>query len=151
MNKFIAVCKQILYWVIQLTWGSLLTLPGLFIASFLLVFKHTKTICHKNGYSIIVEVGGNWGGLNLGAISFCGRYYNTNAMFFEHTRRHEFGHSIQNMLFGPFQMFFVSIPSCIRYWYFRLTPKKVHPPYDSIWFEGTATQWGTDWISRIEG
>lgn len=64
--------KQIVYWALQLTWGALLTVPGLLVALFAIAFLKAKV--HRNGYSFIVEFGGDWGGLNLGAVSFCGGY-----------------------------------------------------------------------------
>lgn len=136
---------QIGYWALQLTWGILLTLPGLLGAW--LIPSCLKTV-KRNGWSFVVKVGGNWGGLNLGAVSFMGE---GDEAWSEHTRRHEFGHSLQNILFGPFQIFLVAIPSAVRYWYRRSFPEKVKTAYDDIWFEGTATKWGTKAIDRIEG
>lgn len=147
-----------LYWLVQLTWGALLTIPGILVSLFCIIFLHGKA--HKNGFSYIVEVGGNWGGINLGAVSLCGGYASKdskcyNLKWFEHTRRHEFGHSIQTLIFGPFQLFVVSIPSAIRYWYDVLDTKHIEERtsplwYDSIWFEGTATRWGTKAVEWIE-
>lgn len=33
-----------------------------------------KIKTHINGCSLITEVGGNWGGLELGAVALCGNY-----------------------------------------------------------------------------
>lgn len=62
---------------------------------------------------------------------------------------HEYGHSIQVMIWGPLWLFVVAIPSVIRFWYREwyykhkyFTTRKSLPPYDSIWFEGQATRWG---------
>ena len=49
--------KKFLYWLGQLTWGLPLTLLGLIVTSFCILFLHGKV--HKNGWSYIVEVGGN--------------------------------------------------------------------------------------------
>lgn len=146
------VIKGILYWLVQLTWGALGTIPGLIITGIVILCGGTP---HRNGYSYIVEIGGNWGGLELGAVALCGRYSEEEPEWFEHTRRHEFGHSVQQLIFGPFQLFIVWIPSVIRYWYGELNREKnplIRRPewYDSIWFEGTATRWGTKWVDYIE-
>lgn len=140
--------NKALYWLIQCTWGGLMTLIGLVAAAFTICFLHGKA--HKNGYSFIVEIGGNWGGVNLGAISLCGSYSQEDGPcydphWFEHTRRHEFGHSIQNMIMGPLFPFIVAIPSACRYHYqnYRTSKGLPNADYDSIWFEGTATKWGT--------
>ena len=77
-----------------------------------------------------------------------------NPKWFEHTRRHEFGHSLQNLIFGPFTLFVVGIPSACRYWYQRIMQNKgkKFPAdwYDSIWFEGGATKTGTKFIDWLE-
>lgn len=131
-----------------------MTIAGLFTTLFILLFMRKKATFHKNGYSFIIEIGGNWGGVNLGAISLCGSYSKTNPYWYEHTRKHEFGHSIQNIIFGPFQLFLVAIPSVIRYWYKIIMQKKGkifdNNWYDSCWIEGTATRWGTKAIEKIE-
>ena len=138
MKKFLGV----LYWIGQLTWGVLMTISGLLVIAFCVIFLKAKV--HKNGWSLIVEVGGNWGGLELGAVALCGGYTTTcpDENWFQHTRRHEFGHSLQNLIFGPFMLFVVSIPSAIRYHYQNWRTKKGLPnkEYDAVWFEGTATK-----------
>lgn len=143
------------YWIGQLTWGLLMTFPGLLTALFILIFRRKRATFYRNGYSFIIEIGGNWGGLELGAISLCGNYSKTNPYWFDHTRKHEFGHSLQNLIFGPFQLFVIGIPSAIRYWYQRIMQKKgkYFAPtwYDSWWGEGTATRWGTKAVDKIEG
>lgn len=143
----------ILYWLVELTWGALLTIPGLLVSLFCIIFLHGKA--HRNGFSYIVEVGGNWGGLNLGAVSLCGSYSKDDADFYFFVRTHEFGHSVQTLIFGPFQVFVVSIPSMIRYWYdvYCSNHEKYLDEewYYSIWFEHTASTWGTklvDWIEK---
>lgn len=125
-----------------------MSLIGLIAAFISIVFLNGKI--HKNGFTIIIEVGGNWGGINLGCVSLCGGYTTKciDLDWFEHTRRHEFGHSLQNIIFGPLFPFLVAIPSVIRYWYFTL--KNPEKDYDSIWFEKTATNWGTKAINSLE-
>lgn len=152
MKKSKRILLGILYWVVELTWGSLLTIPGLLVAWFVLMFVPNRRV-HKNGFSFIIEVGGNWGGLELGAVALCGHYYIENNYWFNHTRCHEFGHSIQQLIFGPLQLFIVSIPSAVRYWYQRIRDSKGLPnkEYDNIWFEYTASKWGTNAINKIEG
>lgn len=142
----------ILWWIWQLTWGGLMTIPGLIVTGFCIVLLKGKP--HKNGFSYIVEIGNDWGGLELGAVALCGRYSESSPYWFEHTRKHEFGHAIQQLIFGPFQIFVVWIPSAIRYWYQRIAVSrgKIFSPdwYDSIWFEKTATKWGSAWVEKIE-
>ena len=144
--------KVIGFWFVSLTWGALMTLVGFIVTGFCVLFLKGKV--HKNGCSYIVEIGGNWGGLELGAVALCGGYTTTcpDEDWFQHTRRHEFGHALQNLIFGPFMLFVVGIPSAIRYHYQNWRTKKGldNKPYDSIWFEGTATRWGTKFIDSFE-
>lgn len=150
MKKAKKICLGILYWILSLTWGILMTFIGLLVTGFVIIFLHGKP--HRNGWSYIVEIGHNWGGLELGAVALCARYSTNFPRSFDNVRKHEFGHSIQNIIWGPFFPFVIGIPSAIRYWY-REYLYKHHKPittdYDSIWFEGQATRWGTkivDWI-----
>ena len=125
---------------------------GLITALICIIFLKGKV--HRNGFTFIVEVGGNWGGINLGCVSLCGGYTTVcpNENWFQHTRRHEFGHSLQNLIFGPLFPFIVAIPSAIRYHYQNYRSSKGLPnkEYDAIWFEGMATKWGTKIIDKIE-
>lgn len=143
------------YWILQLTWGFLMTFVGLVVTLFILIFMRKKARFHRNGFSWIIEIGGNWGGLELGAMALCGNYSITNKYWYQHTRRHEFGHTIQNIIFGPFYLFVVGIPSAIRYWYQHFEQKKgrYFAPnwYDCYaWFEYLASSWGSKAINYLE-
>ena len=164
--------KKILYWSLQLTWGLPATFLGFFVFLIVLIFKRPRWI-HKNGYSFIVEFGDDWGGLSLGPFAFCGSYvtgfdltqfdYNRdvfnhyykihNEEFFEHVRRHEYGHSLQNLIWGPLWLFVIAIPSAIRY-NDRLNKQVRNIPieteYDDVWFEGQATKLGERYIDKHE-
>ena len=159
--KIKKVLFSIMFWVVSLTWGIIMTSIGLIATGSLnlvkliakLFKKDLKIKTHINGCSLITEVGGNWGGVELGAVALCGNYSESNKYWFEHTRRHEFGHAVQHLLFGPLFIFVVAIPSATRYWYQRIMQGKgkhfASDWYDSIWFEGGATRWGTkvvDWL-----
>lgn len=122
----------ILFWFLSLTWGIIMTSIGLVITGILNFIKFSAAIAgyqlkiktHINGCSLITEVGGNWGGLELGAVALCGNYSKTNPTWFEHTRRHEFGHSLQHLYLGTFFIFVVAIPSATRYWLLEFKGRK---------------------------
>jgi hypothetical protein len=153
---------SIMFWVISLTWGIIMTSIGLVVTLGLNLIKfagvhagydlNIKT--HRNGCSFITEVGRNWGGLELGAFAICGNYSEKSPSWFDHTRKHEFGHALQHLALGPLFIFIVAIPSACRYWYQRIMQKKgkhfSEDWYDSIWFEGTATSFGTKYIDWLE-
>ena len=109
-----------------------MTSIGLIITGILNLVKFSGKIAgydlkiktHINGCSLITEVGGNWGGVELGAVALCGNYSKTSKDWFEHTRRHEFGHAIQHLYLGPLFIFVVAIPSATRYWITRFKGRK---------------------------
>lgn len=134
--------KLICFWLLSCTWGIVMTLIGALIALALLVLRKEPQIFH--GYVYFV-VGKNWGGFN------CGPFFFISSAATDKTKQHEAGHGIQNIIFGPLMPFVVSIPSAIRYWYRRYKSSKglgyTLPSYDSIWFEGWATELGSKYFS----
>ena len=117
-----------------------MTLIGCIVA---LVLKARGYNPQRYGYCWHFEIGERWGGLNLGVV------FLTSKNPTIHTKNHEHGHAIQNCLYGFLFPFMVTIPSAVRYWYIRLTPNKKHPPYDSIWFEGQATELGNELMTNL--
>ena len=137
--------KKSLYYMLSFTWGLPLTLIGLIVGLALVTvgIKPKKWL-----YGYYFEIGKGWGGLNLGIVFFCGKGCST------HTKNHEFGHSLQNCVFGIFTFFIVHIPSFIRYWYRelrRFMGLKNESAYDDIWFEGQATKWGDKFYELYGG
>ena len=57
--------KAIMFWLLSLTWGALMTLCGGVVALALLVTGHKPKRFH---YLIYFEVGSGWGGFELGAV-----------------------------------------------------------------------------------
>lgn len=109
------IIKGILYWVWSLTWGGLMTWIGLIIGLILTITGHKP---HRFHYNIYWKVGKSWGGLEFGGVFLIDEY---NGL---HTRQHEAGHGIQNLIFGPLFPFFVGIPSALRYWFREMKTKK---------------------------
>lgn len=136
MKKFLSYLS---FWLISLTWGSIMTAIGLIVAIVLLITGHRP---YRIGPNIYFKVGKGWGGVELGPI------FITDNTPGRHTICHECGHGIQNCIWGPLMPFVVSIPSAARYWYreflYRYNKAKYRtlPKYDAIWFEGQATRWG---------
>lgn len=129
------VIKFILYWIIQLTWGIVLTAIGGFITVMLIIFGYKPKVF---GFSVFVEFGTNWGGLNLGGFFFVQNGASLSL------KQHEYGHSFQNLWLGPLTPFLITIPSAVRYHYRRIKRKKGLrlKPYDSFWCEKWATDLG---------
>lgn len=125
-----------LYPFLSFTWGIIMTFLGGIVFVVLLLFNiPTKVDYHKD--MIYLTVGRNWGGMSLGPIAIV----NENPS--EFLLNHEYGHSIQNCLYGPF-MIVISIMSFIRYWYYMLLEKLNKPAADyyDIWFEKEANKFG---------
>lgn len=95
------------YYVLNTTWGIIMTLFGaLLMLVMICIGKKPK----RHGGAIYVNVGKNWGGLSLGMFFF------TDSFDVKGTKDHEFGHSLQNCIWGPLFPFVIGIPSAIRYW-----------------------------------
>ena len=197
--------KKILYvgyWMLQCTWGIIMTLIGAAVALILLMTGHKP---QTMGPNVFFKVGSHWGGINLGPFFFCCEDSDDQVLY------HEAGHGLQNLIWGPLMPFVISIPSAFRYWlrkmstrlkkslfnlffllaalilttglaclfglvfsikwltivfellrmYFLLLsiwattteiPKydRQYVEYDSIWFEGQATNWGTKIYEKKE-
>lgn len=132
--------RRIMFYIISWTWGIIPSLIGSIIILCLLPFKRVR-VYHGRLYGII---GKNWGGLEFGCFFIVCK----TAQHSDHLRCHECGHGLQNCLWGPLFPLVITIPSAIRYWYHRwaLSKGKTVPDYDSIWFEGQATEWGKKYV-----
>lgn len=135
-----------LWYLLNLTWGILYTLIGAFIALGLLITGHKP---YKYKHVWCFEVGDNWGGLEGVFFIFVAK--NMGGSWTQHTKEHEFGHSFQNALYGPFNIFLTLIPSASRYWYQVIRDKKHLPnkPYDLAWFEESATDTGHNYEIKM--
>lgn len=148
MKKSVRMIAKTSYWLVQLTWGSLTTFVGL---ATLLVLKAAKKKVEKNCFGFVIEVGDcDWGGVSLGPVAITATYSSMNERYMKHIRRHEFGHSVQQLVLGPLFLLLVALPSVIRYWHVRLHPESLPEPYDKPIFEWTASKFGYDWFNAFE-
>ena len=128
---------QKIFNLLSWTWGIIMSFMGAVVCSFLM-------LCGKKpehyGNCTYIAIGKNWGGLEFGWFFLC------DEAQAKHIKDHEYGHGLQNCLWGPFFLilWFWGIG---RYWYREFVKYVLHKPlgpYDAIWFEGQATQWGTE-------
>ena len=126
-----------LYWLLNFTWGILTTLCGLLLSLAMLCIGKKPKRWHSIWYFQIFD---KWGGMEMGTM-----FLRDNSNYIS-TNNHEYGHTFQNAILGPFFIFIVAIPSAIRYWYqeIRRRQHKPNKEYDLIWFEGSATDIGND-------
>jgi hypothetical protein len=125
--------NKTLYYTLNWTWGIIMNIIGAIAALVMLCTGHKP---HRHAGSIYFEHGKGWGGVDLGCFFICSEGSS------ESLKNHEYGHSLQNAIWGPLFPFVIAIPSAVRYWLINLKVIKVKN-YDDIWFEGQATEWGT--------
>ena len=124
------------FYFLSFSWGLPLSLAGLLVGGFLRLSGRRPK---RFGPGLCFEVGEDWGGLEFGPIFIKCRDGS------ERLSSHEFGHAVQNCIFGPLMPFLISIPSAIRYWIRRagvrrgIRPKR---PYSAAWFERQADRFG---------
>lgn len=145
------IFRYIAFYLVECTWGILSTLVGAVCALAMLITGHKPKMVGPFVQFVSRNEGG-WGfsgGLFIFTSKDCEFHYPTLA--------HEMGHgSLQLWLLGPLQLFLVSIPSVIRFWYREWLVNSGRkrwselPLYDSVWFEGTATKWGTIYAKRLK-
>lgn len=124
MKKFKKVLSYIVYWLIQCTWGLIMTLIGAVVALALLITGHKPK---HLGPTIYFEVGENWGGLELGGFFLCCKNSSME------TKYHECGHGLQNLIWGPLMPFIICIPSAARYW-LRTMPTRMKKSLFNLFF-----------------
>jgi hypothetical protein len=128
-----------LWYFLNLTWGIIFTFVGAVMALGLLITGHKP---YKYKHVLCFQFGNNWGGLEGSFFIFVAN--NMGDDWTQHTREHEFGHSFQNAIYGPFNMLITYFPSVARYWYQQIRYKKglSNKPYDLAWFEESASDIG---------
>lgn len=151
MTMFI-VKHRLLYYFLSFTWGIIMTLISLLVTVVLFIPSlFTKKIqFHRYGWIYYVKLGKYWGGFETGIMFL--RDWESDE---DYINCHEFGHTMQNILFGPLDPFISTIPSVIHYWLSELFPKYGAKPYAALWFEDSADQcgkWAYEYIkSKKEG
>lgn len=128
--------KKFLFYFLNFTWGIIMNIIGAVAALVMLCTGHKP---QRHGGSIYFTCGEGWGGVDLGCFFICSKECG------KHTKDHEFGHALQNAVYGPLFPFLVAIPSAVRYHYRNWCVKHnklLTTKYDDIWFEGQATKWG---------
>lgn len=134
------VLSKKVYYLLSFTWGILVSAVGMLVSALFLITGHRPS---RNLYGWYFTFGTGWGGFSVGPCTVMCKDWTSNIP------SHEFGHSVQNCFFGPFMIFLVIIPSVCRYWY-RELKHITEPPYDSIWFESSATALGEKYKEELE-
>lgn len=140
------ICGGILYEVIMIEFNSkiLTIIVNIFLGIWqitqwltagigLLVFRNCEFYCNKEAGITVLKV--NKGYFNGGACFSSGPVIFVTPDCEDDTLRHETGHSIQSLIFGPLFHIVVTIPSVIRFCIKRFCNKD-HSWYLSAWPEG---------------
>ena len=132
------------FYVLSFTWGLPMTLFGCVVALVLTLAGYKS---ERYGWSRCFRVGNDhWGGFEAGF------FFVRDTSHDEYITTHEFGHAIQNCIFGPLMPFIISIPSTARYWHrVRQEKRGVCPGrgYYEIWFEAQASKLGRRYADAI--
>ena len=86
--------RKTLFYVLSFTWGIIMTIIGMCAAAGLRIIGKKPTMY---GPCLCYVVGTGWGGVSLGPVMIMSE---GNAKG-THTKNHEFGHALQNCLWGP--------------------------------------------------
>ena len=125
---------QIIYRIIQWTWGFPQTLCGY------LKYKKLSNLPHEEYKGSIVTRWNQRGGVSLGMYIFI----ENNDARKEELIRHEYGHTIQSLILGPLYLLVIGIPSYIwcntSYFKNKRINKKID--YDSLFCEKWASHLG---------
>lgn len=135
--------RPALYYILNLTWGLPMTILGYILTLILWPFT-----CERKHYNYIFGNHLVFGRVNNSSWGFSvGTCFFTSLGGYQYSelKKHEFGHTCQNAILGPFQLFLVLIPSVVRYWRRAHCAKKgiaLKTGYYDIWFERSATDIG---------
>jgi hypothetical protein len=145
-----------LYYILNFTWGLLANIVGSLVFLCLLPWRLASERSFLFGavasdltfYTHKTKEKRYYWGFSLGIFFFVCMAASNNLEL----KAHEVGHSCQNAILGPLDLFVVEIPSAIRYWH-RLSlerrGKAIQTAYDDIWFEGSATRIGESIIHDL--
>lgn len=131
--------KKFLFYLWQWTWGFTVNLAG--GIAYLICTKIKKYDHEMIGYSHIVFVPWNQGGLSLGTFIFMKANHENKDWTYD-TKIHEYGHTWQCLLLGPLYWLVVALPSAIWCNFFENYRKKNNVSYYKLYCEAWANAWG---------
>lgn len=117
----------------QWSWGIIQTLIGGLVY---LIIRH-KSECFNYLGATVCKFGGEyWGNITLGKFIF------TSGIIDSCKIKHEYGHSVQSLIFGPFYLLLISIPAIIWTVFFKTYRIKNNLSYFSFYTEKLADKLG---------
>lgn len=124
--------------VLHFTWGIIQSLVGLFVYIYFLAFSKNdvKRFMYKG--QPVTYVKGSWGGITLGFFTFV----DDSCTYSDKIVAHEYGHTIQSIIFGPLWIIFFGIPSLIWAGFFDKWRVKHNKSYYWFYTESLADRLG---------
>ena len=132
-----------IYYIGQWTWGLIQNIVGLWLFLF---SKKAKTRRYYGAMQVLYSeqsILKNFGAFAIGMFIFMPA--NTSAKSHDRVLAHEYGHTIQSLIFGPFYLPLIGLPSSIwsrRYGHSRDTYNSKEIYYCSRYPEKQANKWG---------
>jgi len=123
--------------LLNCAWGIIQSIIGLFM---FLVFINKPHYRYKG--SIITIFSKSFGSVSLGAFIFIGNDVEKERAKNSKLVNHEYGHSLQSLLLGPFYLILIGLPSIIWLIFFSKRRKKRNQSYYSFFTESWADKWG---------
>lgn len=134
--------KKILYYLVQFTWALPQNIMGFFLS---LKYRKNKREMFFN--SLVSYHKENWGGISLGMFTVING--DRDDEWINGSKVHEFGHSIQSLILGPFYFFIIGIPSMI--WCNSKKYNKLRAEKDLSYFDFYPEKWANYLGSTITG
>lgn len=139
--------KDFIFYLIQWTWGLPVNLVGGLMFLFFTKIKGYRW--QHFGYSKIVYVPWNGGGLSMGLFIFIKAQPKSKTWLYN-CRIHEYGHTWQCLLLGPLYYIVIALPSVIWCNCFAGYRKKNNVPYCAVYCEKWADLWGQRFSGLIQ-
>jgi len=138
MTKTYAI-KIFLVFLLNCTWGVIQSIIGLIM---FLIFINKPHYRYKG--SIVTVFSKSFGSVSLGVFIFIGNNVAKERANNSKLVNHEYGHSLQSLLFGPFYLLIIGLPSIIRLMFFskRRKNRNHNKNYYSFFTESWADKWG---------
>lgn len=133
------VLLDVLFYIVQWTWGLPVNLVG--GIAFFICTKILKRPYQRFGYSWIVYLPWNAGGLSMGTFIFVKANAKSKTWTYN-TRIHEYGHTWQCLLLGPLYYLVVALPSVIWCNVLAGYRKRNNISYYKLYCESWANAWG---------
>lgn len=131
--------KKFLFYLLQWTWGLPVNLIGGIIFLFCVGIKKRRG--QHFGYSYIVYLPWNSGGLSLGLFIFMKDNHKSKVWTYN-TRIHEYGHTWQCLILGPLYYLVIALPSAIWCNCFEGYRKRNNVSYYKLYCEAWANSFG---------